>query len=158
QDVFVHDRLTGVTKRVSVDSSGSEADGNSFESAISADGRYVAFTSNSQNLTPVPLFLDGLVFMHDRMTGTTTLVSVDSLGGVVDSAFGPSMSADGRLVEFGHGFGVGSSTADVLVHDVVTGLTTEVDMETSGSGAVDISAAISADGRFMAFSSPSNDL
>ena len=49
-DVFVHDRHTGATERVSVDGSGNQGDGHSYYSAMSADGRYVAFESHASNL------------------------------------------------------------------------------------------------------------
>jgi hypothetical protein len=65
-DVFVHDRLSGVTTRVSVDSSGAQGYGTSSDPSISADGRYVAFDSLSPNLVPVDTngYVD--VFLRDR--------------------------------------------------------------------------------------------
>ncbi|UCB46685.1 MAG: PD40 domain-containing protein, partial [Spirochaetota bacterium] len=50
EDVFIHDTQTGTTTRVSVDSEGTEGDGDSCELSISADGRYVAFESRATNL------------------------------------------------------------------------------------------------------------
>jgi archaellum component FlaF (FlaF/FlaG flagellin family) len=52
QDIFVHDRLTGQTSRVSVASGGTEGNGASEFPSISADGRYVAFYSAASNLVP----------------------------------------------------------------------------------------------------------
>jgi Tol biopolymer transport system component len=75
-DIFVRDRLTGTTKRVSVSSSGMQGDGNSSSPTISADGRLVLFSSQASNL--VPGETDDHVsnlFVHDMVTGTTTLVS-----------------------------------------------------------------------------------
>ena len=51
-DVFVRDRLTAVTTRVNVPSSGVEANAQSFNTAISGDGRIVAFASDASNLVP----------------------------------------------------------------------------------------------------------
>jgi hypothetical protein len=51
-DVFVHDRLTGQTTRVSVASDGTEGNGASWRPSLSADGRYVAFASEASNLVP----------------------------------------------------------------------------------------------------------
>src|SRR2546430_666107 len=51
-DVFVRDRHTGTTERVSVDSAGNQGDGESYAASISADGRFVAFVSGSTNLVP----------------------------------------------------------------------------------------------------------
>src|SRR5881394_2620097 len=50
EDVFVHDRVTGASERVSVDSGGARANGDSFGASISADGRFVAFESTASNL------------------------------------------------------------------------------------------------------------
>lgn len=50
--MFVRDRATGTTERVSVSSTGAQADGFSFELAISADGRHIAFSSSASNLVP----------------------------------------------------------------------------------------------------------
>ncbi len=90
-DVFVHDRQTGVTTRVSVASDGTEGNENSEDDpSISADGRFVAFESLASNLVPgdtngIPgrPFSGGDVFVYDRQTGTTTRVSVASDGAEV---------------------------------------------------------------------------
>ena len=100
-DVFVHDTVSGTTTRVSVDSSGAEGDGNSgygFESeyglSISSDGRYVAFDSTATNLVPGDTNGTSDVFVHDRVSGTTTRVSVDSSGAQGNGASGePSVTS-----------------------------------------------------------------
>jgi hypothetical protein len=51
-DVFVHDRRTGKAVRVSVGPGGVEGDATSLLPAISADGRFVGFTSEASNLVP----------------------------------------------------------------------------------------------------------
>src|SRR4051794_7748503 len=66
----------GSTERVSISSTGEQADGNSTFLTISADGRFVAFGSDATNLVPgdtngVP---DG--FVRDRLLDKTELVSV----------------------------------------------------------------------------------
>src|SRR5437867_3390116 len=97
-DVFVHDRQTGITERVSVDSAGNEGNGGSSGPAISADGRFVAFASSASNLVPGDTNGVADVFVHDRQTGTTERVSVDSLGNEGNgSSANPSISADGRV-------------------------------------------------------------
>jgi Tol biopolymer transport system component len=75
-DVFVHDRTTNETERVTVSSSGVEGDGSSFYPSISADGRYVAFTSSATNLVAGDTNGTWDVFVRDRETGATTRVSV----------------------------------------------------------------------------------
>jgi uncharacterized repeat protein (TIGR01451 family) len=102
-DVFVRDRQTNTTIRVSVDSVGNEATGgSSYEASISADGRYVAFQSAASNLVANDTNSLWDVFVRDRQTNTTTRVSVHSAGTQATggpSRF-PSISADGRYVAF----------------------------------------------------------
>ena len=64
-DVFVHDRQTGVTARVSVSSTGVEGNGNSYAPAISADGRFVAFDSSATNLVAGDNNGDWDIFVHE---------------------------------------------------------------------------------------------
>ena len=99
-DVFVRDRQTRTTERVSIATDGTQANGNnSYDApAMSATGRYVAFVSSATNL--VPGATKGGVFVRDRQAGTTTLASISSTG---EPAIGdsPAISADGRFVAFG---------------------------------------------------------
>jgi len=96
--VYLRDMNTGTTEQISVGLDGRPARSDSTEPSISGDGRYVAFSSNATNLTP-----DGAagVFRRDRVTGTTTLVSVrpDGLPGSGASA-SPAISASGSMVAF----------------------------------------------------------
>ena len=118
RDIFVHDRQTGATTRVSVSSSGVQANANSFFPSLSADGRLVSFYGSSNNLVPGDTNGKSDVFLHDRQTGTTLLVSVDSAGnqGNQSSSGASSISADGRSVAF-------SSQASNLVSDDTNGTT-----------------------------------
>jgi Tol biopolymer transport system component len=168
QDVFVHDRVTGDTTRVSVDSSGTQATGVSWSSAISADGRYVAFYSPASNLVAGDTNGMSDVFVHDRVTGDTTRVSVASSGTQADDYSGsPAISADGRYVAFASSASnlvAGGDTAllsqDIFIHDRVSGATTRVSVGTGGTQANNISQApkISADGRYVAFYSAASNL
>jgi len=103
EDVFVHDRKTGTTTRVSLSSTGAEAPRPSFHAGISANGRFVSFLSEAPELFDGgEKHMSGL-FVHDQDTGMTTLASVDNTGrivGDVDSFTVISMSADGRLIVF----------------------------------------------------------
>ena len=86
-DVFVHDRSSGQTERVSLDADEAEANGDSSGASLSADGRYVAFWSNAHNLMPEP-FGPG-IFVRDRWHGTLDApASIPSAGPSVTS--GPS--------------------------------------------------------------------
>jgi hypothetical protein len=101
RDSFVHDRLTGTTTRVSVASDGSQANFGSNEAQLSADGRYVVFGSFSTNLDAGATDFRTHVYLHDRLTGVTTLESVDSAGALSDGfSFLPQLSADGTVVVF----------------------------------------------------------
>jgi Tol biopolymer transport system component len=167
RDVFVHDRQTGATTRVSVDSGGVEGDGASFAPSISGDGRYVAFDSSSSNLAPGDNGHGG-IFVHDRQTGQTTRVSVDSAGAQGNlSSSDPSISEDGRYVAF-----LSSATnlvpgdtngyQDVFVHDCQTGETTRVSVDSAGGEANWNSGgygpSVSRDGRYVAFDSLASNL
>ncbi len=165
-DIFVHDRQTGITKRVSVDSSGSEADDTNALPAISGDGRHVAFSSSATNLVSGDSNGWNDIFVHDRQTGTTTRVSVDSSGSEGNlSSYDPSISADGRFVAF-HSLASNLAASDfdnqrdIFVHDRLTGATEHVSVATGAavSNGESRDASISADGRFVAFQSRATNL
>ncbi len=94
------------TERVSVASDGSEANGSSQWPAITPDGRYVAFSSHASNLVDGDGNGQMDVFVHDRNTGTTERVSVDSSGvegNGLSGGWGLATSSDGRFVAFDSG-------------------------------------------------------
>ena len=166
RDVFVHDRQTGSTTRVSVDSAGVQADVGSFSVAINADGRFVAFHSFADNLVPDDVNETSDVFVHDLLTGETTRVSVYDGGAETDGdSLRPAISADGRYVAFDSDstilvWGDVNFVFDVFVHDRMTNTTRRVSVDDSGGEATGISQrpSISADGRYVAFYSEASDL
>jgi hypothetical protein len=100
-NVFVHDNSTDTTELVSVGSDGTETTGGSHSSAISADGRFVAFDSTASNLVPGDTNGKRDVFVRDLQTGTTERVSVSSDGKQANNrSFLQAMSPDGRFVVF----------------------------------------------------------
>jgi Tol biopolymer transport system component len=101
-DVFVRDRQTGRTTRVSVGAGGAQGNAGSIGAGISADGRYVTFDSNATNLVPGDTNDLGDVFVHDRQTSRTTRVSVTARGAQAagGNSANPAISADGRHVAF----------------------------------------------------------
>lgn len=103
-DVFVHDRKTKKTRRISVGSGGAQGDNYSVvysHSVFSADGRYVVFESAAENLVPSDTNAALDVFVHDRKTATTSRVNIPRDGGQASSnSQQPAISADGRLVSF----------------------------------------------------------
>jgi Tol biopolymer transport system component len=93
--------LAHSTERVSIDSAGTQAVGFSFDPAISADGRYLAFDSVATNLVADDTNGAQDVFIHDQQTGATERISVDSAGTQAnDTSFGPAISADDRYMAF----------------------------------------------------------
>lgn len=154
------------TARASVSSGGFEAHDSSLDPVLSADGRLVAFTSYADDL--IPSDQNGVrdVFVHDRVTGATTLASVTSLGA---QAHGPSelphLSRDGRFVAFESSAADlvandANGSFDVFVRDLVAGTTECASRNALGATSDGRSgwAALSGDGRFVAFSSDATDL
>ncbi len=134
--------------------------------SISADGRYIAFTSSASNLVPGDTNRNSDVFVHDTVTGTTSRVSIDSDGHQANgSSWHPSISADGRHIAYGSRAsnlvaGDSNGRDDVFVHDTVTGTTRRVSIDSNGNQASsDLEApSISADGRYIAFTSQASNL
>jgi Tol biopolymer transport system component len=169
-DMFVHDRQTGVTERVSVDSVGTQGDGSCFSPpAMSADGRYVVFESSATNLVPGDTNGAEDVFVHDRQTGATERVSVASDGTQGNALSGfASISADGRYVAFVSFAGnlvPGDTNGhyDVFVRDRQNGTTERVSVSSGGAqgngdSSVGFGLTMSADGRYVAFASDSSNL
>lgn len=165
-DVFLHDRVTRATELISVNSNGGPADGPSFASSISTDGRFVAFDSVASNLVATDTNDAGDIFIRDRQVGLTELVSLDSAGFQANGGSGwPSISADGAIVGFyseASNLVSGDSNArwDVFVHDRSTGITERVSVDSSGNEANDDSEfpSISADGQIVSFESRATNL
>jgi Tol biopolymer transport system component len=166
QQVYVRDRVTATTTRVSIGSDGTSANAHSDDAAISANGRYVAFASEAWNLVPGDTNNQSDVFVHDRETGVTELVSV-GLGGAPANnwASGPSISADGRFVAFhseATNLAPGDTNrwVDVYVRDRLLSTTEHVSVATNGAQANHScwSPSISADGRYVAFGSWASSL
>ena len=165
-DVFVHDRQTRQTTRVSVASNGTQASADSGLPALSADGRYVAFASVATTLVPGDTNGVGDIFVHDRQTRQTTRVSLRSNGAQANGSSGnPSLSANGRFVAFSSYAtnlvsGDTNSQVDVFVHDRQTRRTTRVSVRSNGAQANGQSdaPALSADGRYIGFTSEATNL
>ncbi len=171
-DIFVHDRRSRATTRVSLSSTGAQATGgHSSAPAISADGRYVVFESQATNLVDGDTNGSWDVFVHDRETRQTVRADVSSTGeqaSLPDARFcgDVSISADGRYAAFSCEAAnlVGGDTnnrEDVFVRDLKEQKTTRVSVASNGSQASDgdsHSPSISADGRRVAFASGATDL
>lgn len=165
-DVFVLERQAGTISRVSLSASSAESNGDSYKPALSADCRYVAFSSYATNL--VSGANDGIsqIYLHDRATGQTSLLSRDLAGqsGNGDSYI-PTLSADGRLIayySYASNLAPGDSNQapDIFVHDRSSG---ETRLVSRGQGNAPANGesympVISADGRFVAYESWASNL
>ena len=165
-DVFIRDRWSGTTARVSVSSSGVQAnDACSFPS-ISADGRYVAFESPATTLVAGDTNGTQDIFLHDLQTGATTLVSLDPGGAQAnDYCTQASISADGRYVAFASYAtnlvsGDSNGKSDIFLKDLQSGAIERVSVATGGAQANQScgSPSVSADGRYVAFESSASNL
>lgn len=134
-DIFVRDRISGTTERVSVGTGGIQANEDLEKYAnfnISGDGRYVVFNSPASNLVSNDTNGVDDVFIHDRQTHTTSRVSVDSSGNQGNRrSYGQGISFNGRHVAFISGADnlVANDTngvADAFIRDTVAGTTSRV--------------------------------
>ena len=155
RDIFVRDRTSGITTRVSTDSQGNQANGGSSRPSISADGRYVAFESWADNL--VGGDTDGYtnVFIKDLASGVTT--RIDTGGHGYGDSSCPSISANGKYVAF---LTFLNGIYSVWVQDRASGIITPVSTDIAGDQANGTSdrPSISADGRYVAFDSWASNL
>lgn len=168
-DIFYYDLAAGTNRLISVKLDGSGA-GDSWaqDPVISADNRIIAFESAATNLVTVAdANFGGDVFAHDLATGVTELISVSLTGSSAANGLSgsPYLSADGRYVTFnssGSNIAANDSNTrvDVFRRDRVAGTTTLVSVNTNGLSGNSSSTVrgISADGRYVVFSSFSSDL
>jgi len=176
EDIFVRDVVAGTTERVSVNSQGEEGNSSTTLASLSANGRFVVFSSFATNLVPDDLngFFD--VFIHDRASGITEIVSVSSneVQGDAQSTT-PTVSANGRFVAFHSDAtnlvpGDTNERRDVFVRDRLTGTTERVsvnsdeeqaDGTSQDPGVRGFTASgpdITANGRYVAFFSSATNL
>jgi Tol biopolymer transport system component len=170
-DIFVRDRLSGTTERVSVSTAGVQGNQGSFGSdgdggGISADGRFVVFYSYATNLVANDTNDSPDIFVRDRTLGTTERLSINTAGAEANFwNFDPSISADGRFVAF-HSYatnlvaGDTNGAADVFVRDRLNGTTERVTVDSLGMEG-NIGGrfpSISATGRFVVFISTATNL
>lgn len=169
-DVFVHDRVSGETERVSVSSSETQAsthpNGGSYSlPAISGDGRVVAFYSDASNLVPGDANQIGEVFVRDLDADRTERASVATDGTETDGeAVGPRLSPDGRFVGFWTTGRLGPGDTNVwfdsYIHDRLLGATERVSVGSDGAeGDGDATGPVlGPDARHVAFPSTATTL
>lgn len=166
-DIYVRDLATGKTKLVSVNTSGTEGSGTSGTTAISGNGRFVAFVSDADDLVPDDDNAENDVFIRDLVEGETTRISVasDETEGA-DASGAPTVSETGRYVAFESlaenlvAPSLANTAEDVFLRDRQKGKTKLVSINPNlvpadGSSS---SPAISSDGQLVAFESGASNL
>ena len=173
EDVFVRDLTTGTTTLVTVNAAGTAAgsDGGDGVPIITPDGRFVAFQSESTDLTatPNPSGTDQ-VYVRDLASATTTLVSVNAAGNAPadGNSLSPAISSDGENVVFQSdaddltGIPNPNQNSEVYVRDLASATTTLVSVNAAGNAVgngdcIDVDG-ITPDGRFVTFGSFASDL
>ncbi len=183
RDIFVYDRQTDTTTRVSVSSSSVQANGRSIVSDISDDGRYIVFSSRATNLTsdtypalivdpnnPPTLVQPQQIFLRDTVNNTTTLIS--KAGGLASSTAAANSESITPMISTNSQYVIYSSIAtdllpgdtdsfsDIYRYDILSGTTTLVSVNNSGAkgNAKSLEPTISGDGQLVAFSSDASNL
>lgn len=165
RDVFVYDRITGDTIRVSVKDQTARDVGNntSDQPHISKTGDYVVFRSKATNLIlPTPDINNAVadIYLRDLTMDRTYLVSLDDLGNqqLLESAY-PTISDDGHFVAFQSRSDLAAGDVngpgwDVFVRDLVTPITLRV----TGGNADSYTPYIAGGGQYVVFASRADDL
>lgn len=169
-DIFIFDRLTKVTRRVNIGAGNTQGNGHTRNATISADGRYIGFTTLATNTAAGPQCIPShdcaFSGVLDRTTDAITVASKDNITGqLMPVTYGlrPILTMHPAIIS-GDGqsflFSVTSQTAtdqtpDIFVRNLVTGVVTQANVKNNGQpdtkGAIDPS--ISNDGRFVVFNS-----
>jgi Tol biopolymer transport system component len=165
-DIFLRDTVAGTVARASVATGGLESNADSLSPAVSDDGRFIAFQSQATNLAAGDFNGTWDVFVHDRQTGLTTIVSVANTGAIGNGAStSPSISGDGTLIAFesdATNLAVSDPNlaTDVFVRNLATSTTRMVSRIPGGAlgNAASKAPALSGDGRFVAFESLATNL
>jgi hypothetical protein len=165
-DIFLRDRQMSTTEMVSLNSDGIQGNGGSWFSSLTSDGRYVVFSSHATNLVLGDHNDKEDIYMRDRQTGQTWLISKSSDGSSGNQgSVNPSISANGRFITFGSTAtnlvnGDVNGVTDVFLHDHLNNQTSLISQSPEGTWGNDRSwdVSISDHGRFVVFSSGSTNL
>ncbi len=165
-DIFVYDKQSDNTSLISVTASSSQSNGNSRNPDQSGDGTFVVFDSFASNLISGDSNSKRDVFLRNTQSSTTSRISLTSSGTEANGASRlPVISADGRYIVFESDasnlvMGDSNGTTDVFLFDRNNDSLKRLSTNNSGNAGNNTSqrAAISADGRFVAFESDASDL
>jgi Tol biopolymer transport system component len=163
--VYLRDTQLNDVALVSVDLMTGNPNGDANNASVSENGRYVAFESDASNLGTDDMDVATDVFVRDMQTGTVTLVSrATTAGGATSDGVStkPSISADGTRVAFqstATNLGTDADVkSDIFVRDTQAATTTLVSRAANPGNGASQNAAISGDGRHVAFDSKSTNL
>ena len=171
-DVYLRDRLNSTTHLVSYNFSNNAA-GSPFPSingVISANGRYVAFQSQAEDIVAGISNPSGFthIYVRDLQTNTSELVDMNSANSGPSNQFSlnPSISANGRIIGFQSlsddliaGNIDVNNDDDIYIRDLDTQANALVSINRFNTAASSgIEGEISGDGRFITFSSSASDL
>jgi len=171
RDIYIRNMKTGSTKIVSRSSKGTRTNGDSFRPSISAGGRYIAFDSDADFLIDGKKIAGRQVYLRDRKTGKTTLISVNSAEQVANNqSTSPRLSADGRFVVFNsHGSNLNPKSAaggsHIYLRDRAQGKTWLISKNNQGKAGIQGGVPggssepdISPDGKRIVYSSVADNL
>jgi len=146
-DIFLQDTSSGITGRVSEAAGPVEANADSYNPVISADGNFVVFESAADNLVVDDTNGFNDIFIRDLPHNTITRLSIPNAGGQSNGdSYDPDIDAYGRYVVFGSSASnlVSSDTnsvSDVFVRDLVAGTTTRISVSATAPGVENGSSA-----------------
>lgn len=173
RDIFLYERVTKKTSRVSLASNGIQGNNNSSSPVLSSDGRFIVYASSASNLVASDTNTKWDLFLYDNVNKRTTRVNVSSSGtqanGDVDYYDNASISGDGRFVAYASSAtnlvsGDNNGKWDIFLYDVANKTTSRVSVSSAGlqgngdSGFYYDSPSLSANGRFVAYTSSASNL
>ncbi len=166
KDIFVKDRRSGTMQLVSINSDGTQGNSDSTNPSISDDGRYITFESFSDTLTSGDTNSKTDIFLHDRQNHTTILVSKNGSTESNDHSIRANISANGRYIVFKSDASNlvaddDNDRQDIFLKDMNTDTIELISIASDGTqanGQVNMSATVSADGRYVSFRSNSSSL
>lgn len=162
-DIFVHDRITGETTRISVSNSGTQANNYSEWLAISDDGQWITYASTASNLVPNDTNGKSDIFLYNRLTAEVSRIS-NRINGTQSSeaSYTPTISGNGQLIAFTTledlAMGGSASLESVYLYDRLSDTITLGVQGDDGSRIQAKSPLLSADGSELFFVSSNSEL
>lgn len=164
-DIFLRDLSSNTTEMISTTPTGGQLNDDSKVGDISADGRYIVFTSAANNVVPGDVNNREDVFVRDRKQSTTTLISKTNVGVTGNKAsIKPAISCDGSYIAFASDAtdlvaGDTNGQQDIFLADRITGgtvtnITLGANNFSLGGGSIDISC----NGETIVFESRASNL